>query len=293
VTYGKHAPAARCTLVVLFALGVYAQNSTDELRGAQAAARAVQARILSRGFCPAKSPLPTPSPGDYLNFFRDCIGSEVKQLRQIVRDYTLWKLNQSGGDPKQLAGDLQAIADIYARETIWRGRPTSDRGQASILRQETPSGELLVTIVVFSAGAMATPSGIMIVQGYRREGSRYVFAAETGDSVSGIMGNEARQALKAPVASEMWVLIGGRVGGFMGALYRYRIYGFDGRGFRELLEPEDREDMEITVTGDEIHTHFLPAGNRFGPPRHEMDETLKVTPNGVLRTSLVDAPVKP
>jgi hypothetical protein len=272
-------PSASCSLVsgtflcMLAAAACHAQADQGRLEQTRQRVREVQPQILGRGCF-----LPQTQFG--------CMQTEIDALRAAMRDYTLWKLNQPGEDTKQLAEDLRAINDAYARETVLKG---SD-GTAYAFEQKTTAGDFSITVTYFSSGAIAFPARIVIIQGFRKEGGRWVFAAETGESVSGIMYYRPLQLLQSPVSSEMWLLIGGQVAGFMGDLERARVYAFNGYEFRELWKPEDREDMEITVKSNEIHATYLgPRIKRFpGYYQNHMEETLQLTPSGVLQTNLIN-----
>lgn len=142
--------------------------------------------------------------------------------------------------------------------------------------------DLVVVVHHFGSRALAFPSGIVIVQGFRKELGTYVFAAETGDSIYGILREDQAALLDAPVPGEMWLLLAGNVAGFMGHLGRARIYAFDGYAFRETWTPEDRELLTLTVTGSEIRSTFLAPGSYRpgGDIRNCMDETVKLLPIG-------------
>lgn len=274
-----------CLLLAVARTGT-AQEHQDKLQQATERARRLQAQILDKTCIRENFPVA----GQVTSTYPDCIASEIIGLRGLLRDYSLWKLNQPTVDIKQLVDDLRSINDIYVRETVWSKLPSSRKGIAFDFEQTTTTGELLILVSYFSSGAMATPSGIIIIQGFRKEGTDYRFAGETGESVSGVMNLHPLEILPSQISSEMWLLVGGQVGGFMGDLERARIYSFDGYKFRELWKPEDRQDMEITVNGTEIRATYLgPKVYRFGGDLQDhMEERLQLTAGGVLQTRLIN-----
>jgi len=222
----------------------------------------------------------------------DCIAGEAGELRELLRDYSVWKLNEAGGDIDALRADFGTVDDGWVQERFslmdraeGNGRSKRGLGVPPHVFKELSSGrEMIVVVHRFGSTALAFPSGIVIVQGFRKESGRYVFAAETGDSLFGIMDVDPVVKLESPVPGEMWLLISGQVAGFMGHLGRARIYGFDGDDFREIWKPEDRETLRLTVKGDEVRSTFLaPRIYRFGRDMQNcMDETVRLLPTGVV-----------
>jgi hypothetical protein len=219
----------------------------------------------------------------------ECFRPQVAGLRSVLRDYTVRKLNQSGGDTQGLIADLRTVDDCFALEVLGR-KPGTDGRNPFTFRKKLAAGELLLTVNHFASGALAIPPGVVIVQGFRRQGDEYVFGAETGDSIYGIMNEDMIQALPSPVEGEIWLLISGQVAGFMGHLERTRIYSFNGYEFQERWRPEDRQNPEITITDDEIRTVYLgPKIYRFrGDLQECFEETVKLLSTGAAQVKLVN-----
>jgi hypothetical protein len=214
----------------------------------------------------------------------DCMRDEIAELRVLLRDYTVAKLNQSAGDTGALIEDLRTVDDVYAfgltgKPNNWDGRPPF------VFSQDLPGGELLITVNHFAAGALYAPPGLVIIQGFRKVGDTYFFGGENGDSISGIMNYRTIEALRPARSREIWLLVCGQVAGLQGQYIRARIFGFDGHEVKELWAPEDREAMKISVLGDEIEARFLgPKTYRFAGDRQDvMQEKLRLTVGGVVR----------
>jgi hypothetical protein len=222
----------------------------------------------------------------------DCIRSEKDELRALLKDYTLWKLNQSGGNIDELLADFRKIDDAFLyQEKIWEEPTVWSGGPPFVFRQEVAGTELIIAVNYFASGALAFPSGVVIIQGFRNQGGQYIFGGEEGQAMCGVLDLRNTQILRSPRPLEVWLLVFGQVGGgFMGDLDRARIYSFDGYRFKEVWAPEDRQNMMITVSGDTIHNTFLGRKQpRFGGDLQEgMEERLQLTAAGVIRTSLVN-----
>jgi hypothetical protein len=259
---------------LLCAAAIHGQDAT--LQQTQRKARDLQSRIVGRTCDP--------------NPWPDCIRAEIAALRSVVRDYTLTQLNQTDGDVPSLLKSLRQIDDIYAIEVAgspssWDGRPPF------VYTRDTPCTRLVVTVNHFASGGLALPPGVVIIQGFRKEGAAYVFAGETDDSLSGIMNYSHAEEVHAPVQTEMWLLLVGQVAGYMGHLDRARSYAFDGFRFRDLWHPEDREQMSVTVQDGVLTAEYLgPKTERpTGFPEQDvMEETLVLTPAGINRANLLN-----
>jgi len=222
----------------------------------------------------------------------ECIHPQIGELKKLVRDYSLQKLNQSNGDTEALMRDLLTIDNAWLLD--WTNkRPTRENGVPPFtFRRKNPGGELIVTVNSFATGATALPQDAVIIQGFRTENGQYFFADETGDSLFGISWvYHPAEMLQSPVPDEVWFIIGGQVSGVMGHLDRVRVFSFDGHRFQERWAPEDREAMEITVSNDEIRATYLgpkvePPGGRGFPHQDHMEEKLHLSVTGVEQISL-------
>jgi len=218
---------------------------------------------------------------------------ETTELRALIRDYSLWKLNQSGGDAAGLAKDLRTVNDAYFFKRMAELDQTSgapQQGDSYVFRKSSPAGDVIVTVNGYVTGELATPNRDIVIQGFRKEGGGYVYAGETGESLFSIMIYHNLDVLPSPIYNEMWLLVSGQVGGFMGDLEKARIFSFDGYRFEELWKPEDRLGMEIDVKGDRldvVYDHKVDQPHGF-PVHHVMEEKLWLSPNGVTRTEIID-----
>ena len=223
----------------------------------------------------------------------ECIAPEVQSLRALLRDYTVWRLNRSGGDTDELVNDLSTVDDVFGVEIRRKELgPKNLKGlPPQVLRQAVTGGELIVIKHLFETEQLAMPASLALIQGFRRLGSNeYVFADDTGDAMSGVMWPGIGK-IESPVRGELWFIAGGQVGGFMGDLDREGIYSFDGFHFKQQWKPEDREDMQVTIDDDRIHLTYLgPKIERaIGfPSQHWMEERLEISSSGVFRTLLID-----
>lgn len=279
--------AAMWTGAVGLAMGQGGDPTNVRLTRLRERAKEVQSRTFGRAEECASKP------------YLECIGAEVGELRELVREYSVWKLNESRGDIDALRADFGTVDDGWVLERFRLMDGASEQMKHSkdlgipphVFRKKDDGPELIVVVHNFGSAALAFPSGIEIIQGFRKEGGQYVFASETGDSIYGIMNEDTVQALPSPVGNEMWLLISGQMGGFMGHLERTRIYSFDGYGFQERWKPEDREIPRITVTGGEIRTVWLgPKFHRSGGDLREcMDETVKLFPTGAVQVKLANS----
>ncbi len=257
--------------------------ATLTLAQVRARSRELQSHILGRTQCPSDKS------------FEGCIAPYVRELSALISNYTVWKLNDSGGDTTQVTKDLHSVEDIYERELWKKERPDLDEpdsGEVHAFRQKTPSGELVVTVNHFSSGGLALPAGVIVIQGFRREGDRFVYAGQTGDSLFGTASYDDLETLVSPRQNEMWLLVSGRLAVTnIGRLNRARIYSFDGNSFHELWSPEDREILRFHISGNEVHLTYLGAKieRSFGfPEQHVMEEKLLLSPSGLSRTILID-----
>lgn len=223
--------------------------------------------------------------------YRACISPQIKVLREALREYSVWKLNETGGRVDQLADDLGTVNNAWLTEKVVQSlgaEPSSPSERRPLVyRQKVPSGELIVIISDFRTMQVAAPAGEIIVQGFREEAGQYVFVRETGDSAFGIMDERKFQLLRSPLPNQIWVLITGQMGGFMGDLERVRIYSFDGVDFQERWAPEDSLNTELTVNGDEISSRYLEFKRRYLRGEEEcIEEHVKLLQTGVTRTNL-------
>jgi hypothetical protein len=265
-------PLAVCLCIVVFGGPLGAQITLEQVRDR---VKNLQSRMVGRRCEPAGT---------------NCFLSESAAIGALLRDYTVWKLNESGGNTIELVSDLRTVEDAFAFEVAGR-KPESWEDRAPFAFRDTlPAGELVVTLNHFASGGLAIPEGIVVIQGFRKEGGQYVFGAGTGDSLFGVMDEKPIEMLKSPVPNEMWLLVSGQVAGFMGYLGRARIYSFDGYGFKELWKPDDRERVKITVKDREVRSTFLgPRMYRFGGDiRNCMDETVKLAPTGIVQAKVIN-----
>jgi hypothetical protein len=274
-------PMRRILAIVGTTLGLARFGFAMDLSEVRERVRVLQARMfkMSVGECLPRE-------------WQDCVGPETRELRALIREYSLWKLNQSQGGVEALTKDLRSVNDVgYFEELAKLGTPAKAReGFSSVFRKSGLGGELIVTVNPFVTGMLATPQRDVVIQGFRKMGKDYVFAAEAGESAFGVMGFTDLEVLQSPI-DQMWLLVSGQIGGFMGDLVRARIYTFDGLQFRALWAPEDREGMQIHVEGNRLKVLYL--GPRMDNPRgftinHLMEEELSLSPTAVVRILLVD-----
>jgi hypothetical protein len=269
----------RLAILVAFASASLLAQSEPSLQQAIQRSKDIQSRIIGRA-CAGASLI-------------ECMQPEVDQLRDVLKQYTLSRLNQTRGDVNSLRGDLRQLDDAYVFELAGKSRPARPDKPPFVFRETRASREMIITVNHFSCGALAIPPGLVIVQGYRREGNEYVFADETGDSISGILDYNEARLLASPNPGEVWLLLVGQVAGFMGHLDRARIYSFDGYVFRERWSPEDREQMSLTAQGGQIRSNYLgtkvfPPGGIGFPRQDNLEETVDLTANGATQRSVVN-----
>ena len=136
----------------------------------------------------------------------------------------------------------------------------------------------------FSTGAYALPSGVVIIQAFRKEAGEYVLADQVGDSLFGLLYYRKFDVLGSPQTNQLWLLVQGQVAGYMGDLERARIYSFDGYKFREEWKPEDRVSMHITTYGNQINARYLSEKIDLpvGQTQNCIEEKLQLGAGGLL-----------
>ncbi|MBV9267178.1 MAG: hypothetical protein JO061_13495, partial [Acidobacteriaceae bacterium] len=150
-------------------------------------------------------------------------------------------------------------------------------------------GEVVITLNHFSAGALAVPSDVVVIQALRKEGSAYTFADETGDALFGVTDYKKFVAIDTSQNSVL-LLVQGQIALYMGDKERARIYAFDGYRFTEEWKPEDRLDMAITISGNQIDARWLSDKiYRFGADRINcMEEKLQVGSSGLVPSDVIN-----
>jgi hypothetical protein len=98
----------------------------------------------------------------------------------MLREYIAWKLNDSNGNSDQLLAELRTVDNVAALEFFKLKPSGSDKEAPFVFRKQMPLGEIILTVNHFSAGPLAIPPGIVIVQAFRKESARYVYAAGAG-----------------------------------------------------------------------------------------------------------------
>ncbi len=123
---------------------------------------------------------------------------------------------------------------------------TGTPGQVErVFRHPGAGGELIVTLRVVEYGGLAIAQNAVIVQGFRQEGWKFVFAGENDDALWGARLHGADLMEQSARAGELWVLAYGRVTGGSHNWIQAGIYGFNGYRFERLWRPPFREDLDL------------------------------------------------
>jgi hypothetical protein len=223
----------------------------------------------------------------------NCFGHAPAEIRAVLRNYTIAALNKSKGDLASLVADLREIDDAGFTEAMGKEGLTLQRNWDTdppfAISKKLSTGEVVITLNHFSVGALAVPSDVVVIQAFRKEGSAYSFADETGDALFGVTDYKKFVAIDASQNSVL-LLVQGQVALYMGDKERARIYDFDGYRFTEEWKPEDRLDMAITISGNQIDARWLSDKiYRFGADRINcMEEKLQVGPSGLVPSDVIN-----
>ncbi len=88
-------------LAVCLVSVAWAQETMD-LNRVRERARQIQSRMFRRPDCAAP--------------WFQCISPEIKSFRALLRDYSVWKLNSTGGNTVELLKDLSTVDDVFGVE---------------------------------------------------------------------------------------------------------------------------------------------------------------------------------
>ena len=222
-----------------------------------------------------------------------CLGSTPSDLRAFLRDYSVSELNSGGTDLNGLLAELKRLCDLefsaYARSNGLTFAPESGAPPVAF-QAHLQAGDVIIIVSRFSLGALVSPSDFVVVQAFRKEGGRYVFAAETGNDLLGISAYRKITLLPAgSAAANAWLFIQGELSSFREDRERARIYSFDGYRFTTEWKPGDRLDMEITISGQNIDAQYMSEIPRFGGPiMNCMEEKLQLGTAGLIHLGIIN-----
>lgn len=209
-----------------------------------------------------------------------CIETRMTAVRTVLQEYTVEMLNNFGGDTSRLLSDLRAITAPPEPGTA--EPPSSTR----VFRQQSSNGVRIVTINVVGYGPLATLAGAVIIQGFRKQGDRYVFAAEIGEDLSGPYQLDAEVLQQSARPQEIWILAHGRIVGSSRNLIRAAIYSFDGYRFQEMWHPSLKEDLRLRPRQNEVDVYYVERQPRTGFDEVVwVHETLSLTASGVVESA--------
>ncbi len=145
--------ASSVVALLIWGLAAPSAGAAQHLSLAEVKARSreLQSHILGKTDCPFD-----------VSLFRACISPYVHQLSALIRDYTVWELNDTGGDTNQLVKDLRGVEDIYQRDLWKKLNPAVSAPDSPFVytfRRPSPAGELIVTVNHFSTGDSRGPTG--------------------------------------------------------------------------------------------------------------------------------------
>ena len=116
-----------------------------------------------------------------------------------------------------------------------------------------------------------------LIFGFREDAGRFRLVATAGADFDGY--TMSTLELPSPYRGELWLLATGQAQTFNGARMRFRVYAFDGDGFRTSWSPDDvfGATVQITPQGFAI-THSVRE------PPYKVTEEYTLTTNGPVRS---------
>ncbi len=123
----------------------------------------------------------------------DCFGTTLGTLKTLLSGYTLSVLNRTGGsNTTDLITALRQVENAGFAEQIQEefNSPIPRNWETDppfVIHQKLPVGDVILTMDQFSTGAYALPSGVVIIQAFRKEAREYVLADQVGDSLFGLL----------------------------------------------------------------------------------------------------------
>jgi hypothetical protein len=189
------------------------------------------------------------------------IATLTDSVRRAVDQYIESRLRAAEG-----SDELQARLQIVLADH----KPNPEYADLPLARVATlRSGPGLVVAYTLVRGPH---NDAATVRGYRWNVDRFELAATAGEDFDGY--NMFKAELRSPVPGELWLLAWGQAQTFNGKRVRFRIYAFDGQGFRTMWAPDDMFnasirisvagfaiDHEIPSTPNSIHDEYRVAAN--------------------------------
>ena len=117
-----------------------------------------------------------------------------------------------------------------------------------------------------------------LISGYKEDAGRFQLQATAGSDFDDY--TMSTLEVPSPFKDELWLLAKGQRHTFNGRLIRFRLYGFDGEGFRTIWSPDDMLSATVRTTPEGFAiTHEI----RQPRSRYMVTEEYTLTLNGVVR----------
>jgi len=255
----------------LLLAGLHAQSPIAQPGGN--AQRVERVRALLKELAPATNE-------EYSRITSEYKERHLSEIRKVIQSGILESLGESD-DPTRVAKALQSLADPDGR---------LPGGSTFVIRAQIAGITGIVVGYPIYYSRSAFPTTRVVIDGYRRTGSVYQLAAETGQALEncGLTLTE----LESPRSNEAWFLAHGQLYGDQVYHEVARIYSFDGYHFKDVWAPDaamDHPTFKVS-NGAVVIMYLGPNQATVGYHQATIEDTVGLTSGGAAVTTRVLIP---